>query len=211
MKPDWINQNMKKSSSPAGADAMSKIYPGQKGSMHSKIAAPSHKMGGVISCGYMPQHPVMLADGDTEETYLSRNPDQADDVATDIKVDDTPATVETRSEAPAPEKKESFREAFARNRAAGAKTFQWNGKQYTTQMAVAGGTKKPASSSVTDTGDETKRLQARSKPKYETAYDRMNRGNREAAASQPRGQDRIIRDTTFDPNKVDSKTMLPKR
>lgn len=87
--------------------------------------------------------------------------------------------VEEKVEAPAPARKQSFREAFAQARQGGEKTFEWNGKKYTTDLA------KPAAR-VTDTGDETARLARRPMPAkrepYETPYDRMNRQNREAAA-----------------------------
>ena len=67
-------------------------------------------------------------------------------------------------------KKMSFKEAFASARKAGDKTFQWEGKKFTTEVA---GEKKPAK--VTDTGDETSRLSARMpKPqlKYQSLADR---------------------------------------
>lgn len=112
-------------------------------------------------------------------------------------------------------RKQSFKEAFAEARRAGGKTFDWNGKKYTTEVAGAKTAAKPA----TDTGDETARLRARApatapaapKPKYETAYDRMNRRNREEAAARsaatPKGQDRILRDVR--PGQVNAKTLLP--
>jgi hypothetical protein len=40
-----------------------------------------------------------------------------------------------RMEKAEPEKKESFKEAFAKNRKAGNKTFEWNGKKFTTELA----------------------------------------------------------------------------
>lgn len=40
-----------------------------------------------------------------------------------------------RMEKKEPEKKETFKEAFAKNRKAGNKTFEWNGKKYTTDLA----------------------------------------------------------------------------
>ena len=60
-------------------------------------------------------------------------------------------------------KSSSFKEAFAEARKAGDKTFEWNGKKYTTEMA---GDKKskPAAKSIarmTDTGDEISRLMRR--------------------------------------------------
>jgi len=75
----------------------------------------------------------------------------------------------SRSMAPAAEKKQSFKEAFASARGAGDKSFEWNGKKYTTEMASS----KP--SKVTDTGDEATRLAARMpKPqlKYQSLQDR---------------------------------------
>ena len=62
-------------------------------------------------------------------------------------------------------KKETFKEAFAAARKAGDKTFEWNGKKFTTEMA---GEKKA-----------TPKAEAPAKPKYEAPYDRMNRENRE--------------------------------
>lgn len=74
-------------------------------------------------------------------------------------------------------------------------------------------------SSVTDTGDETARLAARSpapakKPSYETSYDRMNRQNREAAVERRNAADKER--STLAKNlregrsgKVNPKTLLP--
>ncbi len=114
----------------------------------------------------------------------------------------------------APARKQSFKEAFAEARRGGDKTFEWNGKKYTTEVA---GDKSAAKASprATDTGDETARLAARraapSKPAYETPYDRMNRRNREESAARsaatPKGQDRILRDVR--PGSVNPKTLLP--
>lgn len=91
--------------------------------------------------------------------------------------------VEEKVETAAPARKQSFREAFAQARQGGEKTFEWNGKKYTTEMA------KPATrAAAPDTGDETARLARRPMPAkrepYETPYDRMNRQNREAAAAR---------------------------
>lgn len=62
----------------------------------------------------------------------------------------------------APTKKLSFKEAFAAARGAGNKSFEWNGKKFTTDVA------KP------------KAAAPKAEPKYETSYDRMNRQNRES-------------------------------
>ena len=116
--------------------------------------------------------------------------------------------------APAPARKQSFKEAFAEARRGGGKSFEWNGKKFSTEMAGEKSAAK-APARVTDTGDETSRLAARrpapAKPKYETAYDRMNRRNREESAARsaaaPKGQDRIMRDVRS--GATNSKTLLP--
>jgi hypothetical protein len=65
-------------------------------------------------------------------------------------------TEDTTSEAtPEPAKPSNFKSAFASARKAGDKTFEFNGKKYTTELASS----TPAK--VTDTGDETARLKAR--------------------------------------------------
>ena len=75
----------------------------------------------------------------------------------------------TEPEAP---KKETFKEAFAAARKAGDKTFEWNGKKFTTEMA---GEKKAAPKAVP-------KVEAKTEPKakYETSYDRSRREDREA-------------------------------
>ena len=85
------------------------------------------------------------------------------------------------SEEAAPAKKMSFKEAFAEARKAGDKTFQFEGKKFTTELASE---KKPAK--VTDTGDETSRLAARMpKPelKYQSLADRARGYEAERAKS----------------------------
>lgn len=105
-----------------------------------------------------------------------------------------------------PAKKMSFKEAFASARKAGDKTFEFEGKKFTTEMA---GEKKPAK--VTDTGDEASRLAARMpKPqlKYQSLSDRA-RGYEEERAKSGVGmygstkrekvpvEDRMLKDATI--------------
>jgi hypothetical protein len=78
-------------------------------------------------------------------------------------------------------KKPSFKEAFASARKAGDKTFQFEGKKFTTEMA---GEKKAAK--VSDTGDETSRLATRAKKpelKYQSLQDRARGYEAERAKS----------------------------
>jgi hypothetical protein len=94
-------------------------------------------------------------------------------------------------------KKMSFKDAFAEARKGGGKTFEWQGKKYTTEMA------KP----------KAKEAAPAAKPaaKYETPIDSYARKNRETAQSEesmseykPR-RGRMVGDT-----EVDTNTLLPK-
>jgi hypothetical protein len=98
-------------------------------------------------------------------------------------------------------KKTSFKEAFASARKGGEKTFEWNGKKYTTDVA------KPKA-------DAQKAAAPMEKPKakYEAPVDRYARENRETAQSEesmseykPR-RGRMVGDT-----EVDTNTLLPKK
>ena len=80
--------------------------------------------------------------------------------------DSNAGMAEAADEAPA--KKQSFKEAFAAARGAGDKTFEWNGKKFTTELA------KPKAAAP------AAKAEAPAKPKGETPYDRMNRQNRES-------------------------------
>lgn len=129
-------------------------------------------------------------------------------------------TEDSAAPAAEPAKKQSFKEAFAEARKGGGKTFEWNGKKYTTEMAgekPAASMRSAAPAKVTDTGDETARMAARAPAKkaaYETPYDRMNRQNREASAARSSAKDaeretlrKNIREGSS--GKVNPKTLLP--
>jgi len=88
--------------------------------------------------------------------------------------DDSDSSQSAASPAP---KSMSFKEAFASARKGGDKTFEWQGKKYTTELA------KPKAAAPAPAPA------AAPKPKYETPYDRMNRQNREAAASRKSAAD----------------------
>lgn len=162
MKPEWQNQSFSKAGNagaPTPAGAPNKVYPsGTVGSLHSKIAAPTHGMGGLVLAE---QAKRGYADGGsvTSDGEWARDENYGDGTTGDERVamarsetsaEPSTATVEMPVGAdriqPEPEqpKKESFKEAFARNRAAGAKTFDWNGKKYTTELAES----KPAKPST---------------------------------------------------------------
>ena len=88
-----------------------------------------------------------------------------------------------------------FKEAFAEARKAGDKTFEWNGKKYTTEMASD--KKAKPFPKVTDTDDETARMARRapaSTPaprtlaeRQESAGRKMQGAYRDAAENLKRG------------------------
>ena len=113
---------------------------------------------------------------------------------------------------PEAETKKTFKQAFAAARGAGDKTFEWNGKKYTTEMAS--GASKPTTK--TSSSDETARL-AKRYPAYkapvadETArlakrYPSPVRTTARADAGDSQ-QSRILRDVT--PGRINPKTLLP--
>ena len=103
-------------------------------------------------------------------------------------------------------KKMSFKEAFASARKGGEKTFEWNGKKYTTDVAKPKAAAPKAAAPKADVPAE------KPKAKYETPIDRYARENREAAQSEEQMSEykprrgRMIGDT-----EVDTNTLLPKQ
>jgi hypothetical protein len=83
---------------------------------------------------------------------------------------DMPAPSSSMAEAtePAAEKKQTFKEAFAAARRSGAKTFEYNGKKYTTELASSKSEKPAARKSESASAARV----------GETPYDTMNRRNR---------------------------------
>jgi hypothetical protein len=88
---------------------------------------------------------------------------------------DTDDSGPSRSMASPAPKSMSFKEAFASARKGGDKSFEWQGKKYTTELA-----KPKAAAPAPAPAPE---------PKYETPYDRMNRQNRETAATRKSSAD----------------------
>lgn len=60
---DWQRQNMKKGASPSAPHEMNAKLHGGANSMHSKIAKPTHPMGGMCTHGYADGGMVYMADG----------------------------------------------------------------------------------------------------------------------------------------------------
>lgn len=119
-----------------------------------------------------------------------------------------PAMSEEKSTA----KPSSFKEAFAAARKGGGKTFEFDGKKYTTELASAPA--KKAASTASGPG----RAPTPARAKYETPYDRMNRKGSEmsaakesTAAETARLRQRNMPASKFDASSVDSKTLLPKK
>ena len=129
--------------------------------------------------------------------------------------------------------KQTFKQAFAAARSAGDKTFEWEGKKYTTQLASSagagrGGQGGASAAQAAKSAPVKPKTEAAPAPKkkyeYESAMDKMVRERREKLAtnaetdrlanrypargtSESRGQNRILRDLT--PGKVNPKTLLP--
>lgn len=76
-------------------------------------------------------------------------------------------------------KKETFREAFARNRAAGKDTFTWNGKKYSTEMA------KPAAKPAAKTAAKVEPPSARTTARTAAASMGRPGPTKERAAAMP--------------------------
>lgn len=124
-------------------------------------------------------------------------------------------TGEKAEAAPEP-KKQSFGEAFAAARKGGGKTFEWNGKKYTTEMA---GEKKaaPAPAPAAPKAPlraETMQDRAESYVAKRAAQREADRAAAEAKrdtdAETARLNKRAPASYKFDSSKVNSKTLLPK-
>ena len=102
-------------------------------SAFDEIAAEDDVQDDVVK---MPEGFDEAAAGDIDEAYMKSAPDVTAAPA-------APGAPEPAAKAAEPAKKESFGEAFARNRKAGEKTFTWNGKSYTTDTADGKSTAKP--------------------------------------------------------------------
>ena len=110
-------------------------------------------------------------------------------------------------------KPQSFKEAFAKGRAnalaGGSKTFTWNGKSYTTELA----SNKPAAKTVTSKAEsstpkpEYKTESSTPKPEYKTEFQRQQEAAGEGADAFGRILNKIgdkIRSSAT-PNKTESK------
>ena len=88
----------------------------------------------------------------------------------------------------AADKKQSFKEAFAEARKGGNKTFEWNGKKYSTEMAGATPSKAKEKAEPKKLVQETMRDRAESYVAKRAAQ----RAEDAAKDTAPRGQDRIL-------------------
>jgi hypothetical protein len=107
----------------------------------------------------------------------------------------------------------SFKEAFAENRKAGNKTFEWGGKTITTELASEKPSKTAArpvvSSSPAASKSFAEDVEERKANRVQNAMTRNenygNEGRRQAQVVKPRGKGVI------DTSNIDSKTLLPRR
>lgn len=137
---DWQKQNFKKSGS-TGPTSMNSKIAGASMNLHAKISrSPVRKFadGGEVTA----QDDATGVD----EAIAKQAASQADTPTKEMASDDVRAAMGDSSADEAPAKKLSFKEAFAAGRASGDKTFEWNGKSYTTELAKSPA--KPAASSA---------------------------------------------------------------
>jgi len=153
----------------------------------------------------MAKHKVKRYDGEdgSEVEVGGANP------APEIESSELPPMAEEQPMA----KPSSFKDAFAAARKGGGKTFEYNGKKYTTDLASA--PTKAAAPMATGPGRAPTPPMKKSEP-YETPYDRMNRKNNEmsaakesTAAETARLRQRNMPASKFDASRVNPKTLLP--
>lgn len=238
--PSWQKQSMSKNGGCSAPTQMNpKLLPsGPAAGLHKKIATPSFGMGGVVGTKTAGKTVRKFADGGevqydqgefagvdkavaeqasgasalAGENYGDgTTQEQRMEMATGSK----PATSEqvraAADEGAAMPK--SFKEAFAENRKAGKKTFEWGGKTITTELASEKPSKTAArpvvSSSPAASKSFAEDVEERKANRVQNAMTRNenygNEGRRQAQAVKPRGKGVI------DTSNIDSKTLLPRR
>lgn len=111
----------------------------------------------------------------------------------------------------APKAMPSFKEAFASARRGGEKTFEWNGKKFTTELATAPA--KKSESAAPAKAESTKAEPAKAPLRQETMQDRAERYVAKRAAQ--RAEDAAAKAAPspgrgrIDTAKVNPKTLLP--
>jgi len=237
--PSWQKQNMAKN---GGASAPSQMNPklmpsGASAGLHKKIAAPSFGMGGLVSGG---KKVAKFADGSEGGVSASPQFDMGEFAGVDKAVSDmasgpdalakenydgsTQEKVATNDEvrAAADEgaaKPQSFKEAFAENRKAGNKTFEYNGKSFTTDIATARANRTDAEKKQEARSVVAKSLT--SKPVRGADFDPDSIDNfsgskpaPKAATAQPSTAARVVQPRgrgVIDTSNIDPVTLLPRR
>lgn len=236
-KPDWQNQSYKKTSGAAApSPSGNKIYPkGQVAGLHSKIAAPTHGMGGLLTGkfaarGYADGGEVKYDQGEFAgvDAAVARNANDGAALAGENYGDGTTAAqraemtgapkMASNEEVVAASKSvpKSFGEAF--KAAEDGSTFEFNGKQYKKEYA----SNKPAASKPAAPKAEAAPAPA-SKPAKTFAEDVAERKKNAVANSMARDENygnegrRPVRPMTqtgrgvIDTTNIDKNTLLPKR
>ncbi len=119
-------------------------------------------------------------------------------------------------------KPSSFKDAFAAARKGGEKTFEYNGKKYTTELASAPAKKAPTTSGPGRTTTPVRKLVQETMADRAEGYGKKRAAARAAdtaasaakestAAETARLRQRNMPASKFDASKVDSKTLLPKK
>jgi hypothetical protein len=238
---NWQKQNMSKNGGcSAPAQMNSKLLPtGAAAGLHKKIASPSFGMGGVVGTMTAGKTVRKFADGGevqydqgefagvdkavaeqasgasalADENYgdgTSR--EQRMEMATGSKSAASDQVRAAADEGAAMPK--SFKELFAENRKAGNKTFEYNGKSFTTDVASEKPKKTAARpvvmpSSSTASKSFAEDVEERKANKFQNAMTRNenygNEARRQAQVVKPRGKGVI------DTSNIDPKTLLPRR
>lgn len=237
--PSWQKQSMSKNGGCSAPTQMNpKLLPtGAAAGLHKKIATPSFGMGGVVGTMTAGKTVRKYADGsiggvDADNNGSFRGYDQGEFAGVDAqaaKIADenamkqeavgdgssstaTDAQVRAAADEGAAMPK-SFKEAFAENRKAGNKTFEYNGKSFTTDIASEKPSKTAArpvvSSSPAASKSFAEDVEERKANRVQSAMTRNenygNEGRRQAQVVKPRGKGVI------DTSNIDSKTLLPRR
>ena len=207
---DWQKQNFKKSGSSAPSSMHSKIGTGSS-TLHSKIAPSSARK--YADGGFVQDDATGV-----DEAVAANKPVYEDDTpaksATNDEVRAAAAEAESVAAAESP-KKQSFKEAFAENRKAGNKEFEWNGTKFSTKFEnevkappkpkASAPAPAPSSSPAKTFSEDVAERKANRLPSAMSRNE--NYGNESRRQVMPRPTGRGIIDTSG----IDPKTLLPKR
>lgn len=237
--PSWQKQSMAKNGGCSAPTQMNpKLLPtGAAAGLHKKIATPSFGMGGLVSGG---KQVAKFADGSEGGVSTAPQFDMGEFAGVDKAVADnasgpdalakenydgtTQEKIATNDEVRAAAnegaaKSQTFKEAFAENRKAGNKTFEWEGKSFNTDLKTARANRTDA-----EKKQEVRSVIAKSmtsKPVRGADFDPDSIDNfsgskpsAQAAPAQPSTAARVVQPRgrgVIDTSNIDPVTLLPRR